>query len=304
MPKAYSEAVSEARHHARSASPTSRSPTWTTARRCRSRPRSTSAPSSPCPTTATWPSRSTTSSLTTSSVTQQLDALRERFGTLTGVDRPVQTGDYVALDLSAELDGEEIEGGSASGRVLRGRQWRPDRRPGRGTGRRRRRRRRRPSRPPCRTATTPARTPRSPSRSSRSRRRNCRRRTTSSPSWPANSTPSTSCETTCAPGWPRQRPDPGCAGPRPAARAAARRGRLPAARVRGQGRDRVARARRRPLSSTTTTSASTEFLEQEGKTREEFDAELREIAERSVKSQFLLDAVADAEGVSRWARPS
>ncbi len=48
-------------------------------------------------------------------LTQQLDALRERFGTLTGVDRPVQTGDYVALDLSAELNGEQIEGGSASG---------------------------------------------------------------------------------------------------------------------------------------------------------------------------------------------
>ena len=46
---------------------------------------------------------------------EQLDGLRERFGTLTGVDRPVQTGDYVALDLAAELNGEVVEGGSASG---------------------------------------------------------------------------------------------------------------------------------------------------------------------------------------------
>ena len=46
---------------------------------------------------------------------EQLDGLRERFGTLTGVDRPVQTGDYVALDLAAELNGEVIEGGSAAG---------------------------------------------------------------------------------------------------------------------------------------------------------------------------------------------
>jgi trigger factor len=46
---------------------------------------------------------------------EQLDALRERFGTLNGVDRPVQTGDYVALDLTAELDGVEIEGGAANG---------------------------------------------------------------------------------------------------------------------------------------------------------------------------------------------
>ena len=46
---------------------------------------------------------------------EELDGLRDRFGTLTGVDRPVETGDYVALDLAAELNGEVIEGGSASG---------------------------------------------------------------------------------------------------------------------------------------------------------------------------------------------
>ena len=48
-------------------------------------------------------------------VTEQLDALRERFGTLTGVDRAVQTGDYVSLDLVASVDGEQIEEGSAKG---------------------------------------------------------------------------------------------------------------------------------------------------------------------------------------------
>ena len=42
---------------------------------------------------------------------EQLDALRDRFGTLTGVDRPVQTGDYVSLDLTATVDGERVEGG-------------------------------------------------------------------------------------------------------------------------------------------------------------------------------------------------
>ena len=46
---------------------------------------------------------------------EQLDGLRERFGTLNGVERPVQAGDFVALDLAAELDGQEIEGGSATG---------------------------------------------------------------------------------------------------------------------------------------------------------------------------------------------
>ncbi|MGI8879300.1 MAG: trigger factor [Jatrophihabitans sp.] len=48
-------------------------------------------------------------------VTEQLDALRERFATLTGVSRPVQTGDYVLLDLVARVDGEEVQGGTASG---------------------------------------------------------------------------------------------------------------------------------------------------------------------------------------------
>ncbi len=48
-------------------------------------------------------------------VDEQLDALRERFGTLSGVDRPVQTGDYVSIDLRAEVDGEVVDGGTASG---------------------------------------------------------------------------------------------------------------------------------------------------------------------------------------------
>jgi trigger factor len=48
-------------------------------------------------------------------IEEQLDALRDRFGTLKGVDRVVQSGDYVALDLLAEVDGQEVEGGSANG---------------------------------------------------------------------------------------------------------------------------------------------------------------------------------------------
>jgi trigger factor len=48
-------------------------------------------------------------------VQEQFDALRARFGTLKGVERPVQTGDFVSLDLKAELDGAEVEGGSAQG---------------------------------------------------------------------------------------------------------------------------------------------------------------------------------------------
>jgi trigger factor len=40
------------------------------------------------------------------------------------------------------------------------------------------------------------------------------------------------------------------------------------------------------------------FLETEGKTKDEFTAELREVAEKSVKTQFILDSIADAEAVS------
>jgi trigger factor len=40
------------------------------------------------------------------------------------------------------------------------------------------------------------------------------------------------------------------------------------------------------------------FLENEGKTKDEFTDELRQIAEKSVKTQFILDSIADAEAVS------
>lgn len=53
--------------------------------------------------------------VTDEDVDQQLDSLRQRFGTLKGVERAVQTGDYVSLDLVAKVDGEEIEAGSAKG---------------------------------------------------------------------------------------------------------------------------------------------------------------------------------------------
>nr|WP_240894994.1 trigger factor [Kineococcus siccus] len=42
-------------------------------------------------------------------VEARLTSLRERFGTLTGVDRPAAEGDFVSIDLRAEIDGEEIE---------------------------------------------------------------------------------------------------------------------------------------------------------------------------------------------------
>ena len=48
-------------------------------------------------------------------VDEQVQSLRERFGTLLDVDRPAQDGDFVTIDLTATRDGEVVEGGEASG---------------------------------------------------------------------------------------------------------------------------------------------------------------------------------------------
>lgn len=48
-------------------------------------------------------------------VTEQLDQLRARFGTLTGVDRPAAQDDFVQLDLSATVDGKPVEEAQTTG---------------------------------------------------------------------------------------------------------------------------------------------------------------------------------------------
>lgn len=48
-------------------------------------------------------------------VDEQLDELRARFGTLTGADRPAENGDFVSIDLSAAVDGETIEDAQTTG---------------------------------------------------------------------------------------------------------------------------------------------------------------------------------------------
>jgi trigger factor len=42
-------------------------------------------------------------------IEERLTALRERFGSLVGVERAVEDGDFVSIDLSASVDGEEID---------------------------------------------------------------------------------------------------------------------------------------------------------------------------------------------------
>jgi trigger factor len=53
--------------------------------------------------------------VTDEQVNEQLDELRARFGTLTGVDRPVASGDFVVIDLSATVNGEDVPDATASG---------------------------------------------------------------------------------------------------------------------------------------------------------------------------------------------
>jgi len=45
----------------------------------------------------------------------ELTGLRARFGTLKGVERPAQTGDFVSIDLSASVDGEDVPDGKTEG---------------------------------------------------------------------------------------------------------------------------------------------------------------------------------------------
>jgi len=49
-----------------------------------------------------------------SEIAEQIEALRIRFGTLTEVEKTVENGDFVAIDLLATVDGQEIEGGTAN----------------------------------------------------------------------------------------------------------------------------------------------------------------------------------------------
>jgi trigger factor len=53
--------------------------------------------------------------VTDEAVDEQLENLRIRFGTLTGVERPAADGDFVQIDLSASVDGEPVEEAQTSG---------------------------------------------------------------------------------------------------------------------------------------------------------------------------------------------
>jgi trigger factor len=52
-------------------------------------------------------------------VEEQVEALRERFGTLQDVERPAADGDFVTIDLVATQDGEPVDGAEVSGMSYR-----------------------------------------------------------------------------------------------------------------------------------------------------------------------------------------
>ncbi len=53
--------------------------------------------------------------VTEDEIAEQLDSLRARFGTLTGVDRAVQQGDFVVIDLAATVEGQDVPEAATSG---------------------------------------------------------------------------------------------------------------------------------------------------------------------------------------------
>jgi trigger factor len=53
--------------------------------------------------------------VTPDQVEEYIGALRERFASLKGTDRPVESGDFVSIDLSAEVDGTAVEDAQANG---------------------------------------------------------------------------------------------------------------------------------------------------------------------------------------------
>jgi trigger factor len=53
--------------------------------------------------------------LTDAEVDEQLGELQARFGTLTGVERPAEHGDFVSIDLSAAVDGDVVEDATTTG---------------------------------------------------------------------------------------------------------------------------------------------------------------------------------------------
>ena len=224
-------------------------------------------------------------------VDAELQSLRARFGTLIGVQRPVAIGDFVSIDLSATVDGKEVPNAAAeglshevgSGRLIEGLDdalvGLPSMNPGvhREIGHRRRRRAggaghcHRQIGQGTRTAGARRRV-----RPAGQRVRHHRR----------------AADQPARPGAAGQARPAGRAGPHRHPGGSARAGRRAGAgggRA-DSGRDRHAqRARWSALDD----AKFDEVLAEQGSSREQFDAESRTAAEKDVRTQLLLDTLAD-----------
>ena len=235
--------------------------------------------------------------VTDEEVAEQFDALRARFGTLKGVERQVRTGDFISIDLTATVDGVEVEGGSAKGLSYE---------VGSGT------------------------LVEGLDEAVLDKSAGDRAEFSSTLSYGEHTGSAAQISVLINSVKERELPDPDDEFAQLASEfdtvaelRADLRTRLDRVKVLGQGadaRDKVldllVEQTEVPLPESSVKAeiewrehdvvhqlghdddAFTRYLETEGKTKDEFTAELREIAERSVKTQFILDSIADAEAVS------
>ena len=114
LPQKYVEALQE-NSLSRWRSRRSRSRSSRTTRPSSSPPRSTSARRSTLPAYEGLEAEVEDIEISDADVEEQVQALRERFATLSDVERPAAEGDFVVLDLKATQDGEVLEGAEVSG---------------------------------------------------------------------------------------------------------------------------------------------------------------------------------------------
>ena len=236
--------------------------------------------------------------VTDEQVTEQLDNLRARFGTLTGVERPAGEDDFVLLDLSAAVNGEPVEEATTSGfsyqvgqgglidgldEAVRGLSAGESKHlhvPAR---------RRRPFRTGRGVTVTVTAVKERELPGSRRRVRPAGQRVRLAGR--AHRRPA---------GAARARTPHGAGRPRLATVCSRRSSTAPRCRCRRPSSPRRSTVGSTTPStpSTTTTSGFAEFLREQGSTREEFDADARAEAERNVKTRLVLDALAEPEEVS------
>ena len=234
-------------------------------------------------------------------VDTEVERIREGFARLEPVERAAAEGDSLLIDFEGLIDGTAFEGGKAddyllalgSGQLIEGfEEQLTGAKAGRGASRSRS-----PSPTTTRPSTWPAKTRSSRSRSRRCGRRSCPSSTTTSPPTPPSSTRSRSCAPTSA----RKSARRWTAGPRktsgsPPIDAAvdAATVEVPDDLVTARATERWERMERQLAQRGMDPNA---FLQMQGKTREELIEESKPDAERELKREAVVTAIAEAEEI-------